>query len=195
MKKNGTLLNRYKYEGHLIEMYKTGNSFYAVLDSAHSTKYCLSNRRAFQEAVNIMEGRGLKLASDLREISKKIMEKIAMSPSQIIRKIEKEIDAEIEEAYVKERSLPGSYHYPPEAGEIEITHAYIEKIPELSIEEAEMLPNRFECAVSERFRDEDLNEEADVKLYFDITVHSKNIKPNGKVEIEFSDRFTGWDYD
>lgn len=192
--KRGNLINRFKFGGHLIEMYQSAQGFYAVVDSKHSTKQTLTGKKAFNEAITLMEGTSMKVANELREIASSIS-KIALSPSQIIRKIEKEVEATLDEAYVTERSHPGSYHYPPEAGEIEVKNAYIESFPQLTIEEAELLPNKFECAVVETFRDEELNEEADVRLFFEVTIESKNIQPNGKVEIEFKDRFIGWEYD
>lgn len=189
----GELINKFKHEGHLIEIYKRGSFFVGVINASFSTGQCFTHKRAFQEAIKVMEGKGMKISEELRGLSQK-MTKIAMSPSQVIRKVEKLMEATLEDAYVTEKSHPGSYHYPPESGEIEVKHAYIEKFPELSIEEAELLPNRFECAVAETFRDDELNEEAGVLLYFDVTIESKNILPNGKVEVEWSDRFTGWDY-
>lgn len=190
--KHGALINRFKYENQVIEVYKRDHTFYAVLNNNEFTKRHSTVLKAFDEAFDMIEGYGVKISRELKELSKKI-QKVAMNPAQLIRKIEKDIEATLDDAYVTQRSLPGSYHYPPEPGEIEVRNAYIEKFPELSIDEAEHLPNRFECTVSETFREDE--EEADVRLYFEVSVTSKNIKPNGKVEIEFTDRFVGWDYD
>lgn len=182
------LINRFNYDGNTIEIYREGNSYSAVLNSNQKTGKFISAKKAFAAVGEMMDK---KIANDLLEISK--MMKSASNPASVIRKIEKELTAEME-AHVVSKSHPGSYYHPPEPGEIEVTHAYIEGFPELSVEDAEILPNRFECTVSEVFRDEEMGEEAEVSLYFQVTITSKKLLKDGKVEIEFDDKFTGWDY-
>lgn len=184
------LLNRFKYGNHQIELYKVKNYYSAAVDSERTAEFN-SIKQAFLGALDIMEKKSRDLANELRSISKQMTLKTAKNPASVIRKIEKDMKADME-VHVLSRSYPGSYDYPPEPAEFEVKDAYIEFFPDLTIEEAEALPNVFECSVYENYSDD--REEAGFILNFEVRVLSKNIQKNGMVEIEFEDSFIDWDH-
>jgi hypothetical protein len=131
-----------------------------------------------------------KLSNSLRAVAGRMKESYS---NELINFLESEskIDASGHNTY---KGFRGSREEPPEPAEVEVTDASISEFPTLDVDWAEELPRHFKMSVSGQVTDEYENE-YDIVCHFEITVKNKKLLPNGEVEIDFEEKFKGWDYE